>query len=147
MTARFVRFTVGAVVAVLLAGALIAPFGSPQSAAAQSDAVCAPTKGQPRLSDLVVAGQTPDGIGVSVKNIGCYATTTFFQVRVTVTDGNSFASEYISVTQLLQPGAQVIIPVGFDCELYLARIDVDINNSLFELNENNNTGNATSTIC
>jgi hypothetical protein len=104
-------------------------------------------KGQPRLSDLVVGGQTPDGMGVYVQNIGCYATTNFFEVRVTVHDGSSFATEYIPVLQFIQPGGQVYIPVGFDCELYLATIEVDINNALFEVNEANNVGTATSTIC
>ncbi|HEY7036269.1 MAG TPA: hypothetical protein VH482_33385 [Thermomicrobiales bacterium] len=152
MNSNVMRFVMGTVVALLIAGVLVSPLGSARAAAAQSDVapgdtVCAPTKGQPRLADLVVAGQTPDGTGVYVKNIGCYATTNFFEVRVTVTDGTNFASEYVPVLQFIQPDGSVIIPVGFDCDLSLARIEVDIDNSVFELNEHNNIGNAISIIC
>src|SRR5262245_46109899 len=127
------RLVVGTVAACLIAGVLLSPLGAaPARAAAQSDilpgdTVCVPTKGQPRLSDLVVAGPSPDGTGVFVKNIGCYATTNLFEVRVTVTDGTSFATEYVPVLQFIQPDGAVVIPVGFDCQLYLARIEVDIN--------------------
>src|SRR5215211_7904520 len=146
------RFVVGTFAALLVAAVLVSPLGS-TSVAAQSDVapgeiVCAPAKGQPRLSDLVVAGQTPDGMGVYVKNIGCYATTNFFEVRVTVTDGEgNFASEYVPVLQFIESGGQVYIPVGFDCDLFLATIEVDIDNALWELNESNNVGHATSTVC
>ena len=153
MISSFMRFVFGTIAALLVAGVLVSPLGSIPAAGASGVApgeiVCGPpTKGQPRLSDLVVAGQTPDGLGVYVKNIGCYATTNFFEVKVTVTDGEgNFASEYVPVLQFIESGGQVFIPVGFDCDLYLARIEVDINNDLFEVNESNNTGAAISIIC
>jgi hypothetical protein len=147
MIPNVMRFVFGAVAALLIAGALVAPLGPARASAAPDDALCVPTKGQPRLADLVVSGQTPDGTGVFVKNIGCYPTTNEFEVKVTVTDGTSFADEYIPVLQFIEPEGVVVIPVGFTCELYLARIEVDINNGVFEVNEHNNGGTATSTIC
>jgi hypothetical protein len=149
---KSLRLVFGTLAAILVAGVLVSPLGSTSTAGASGVApgeiVCtAPTKGQPRLSDLVVAGQTPDGMGVYVKNIGCYATTNFFEVRVTVSDGSNFATEYVPVLQFLESGGQVYIPVGFDCDLFLATIEVDIDNALWELNELNNVGTATSTIC
>jgi len=147
-------FFFGAVATLLVAGALLAPIGlSSKDAAAQSevapgDTVCtAPIKGQPRLADLIVAGQSPDGAGVYVKNIGCYATGIGFTVKVSLTDGSSVLTEYISVPQFIESDGVAFVPVAFDCDFNVARIEVDVFNNVFEVNEHNNVGDAYSTVC
>lgn len=147
-----IRFVIGTVAALVIAGVIVSPLrsipASAQSDVAPGEIVCtAPIKGQPRFADLVVGGQTPDGMGVYVQNIGCYATGIFFEVRVTVGDGSNSATEYVPVMQFIEPGGQVYIPVGFDCDAFLATIEVDINNAVFEMSETNNIGHATSTVC
>jgi hypothetical protein len=150
MFRSFSRYAIGAAAALLLAVALFAPLKPVPARAADfehGDTACIPVKGQPKLSDLVYAGLSPDQDYVLIQNIGCADNDGDFTVSVALTDGTTTIVEETTFHLFLPPGYRVRVFIDFTCAFDAATISIDRANHVLESNEDNNVSRVTADLC